>query len=182
MPVRIICCPTVSGFLANCPTIWNHCGILGFSTQKFARIWHPAIDPPFNVGIWKGPDGKGIVAALNVAGYTSPVKERIDLDDKWNERLEENKKSGYSFDYAYYGVGDQGGAPRENDVRHAQGSIRNKDSKFKVVIASSDQMYKDITPEIQAKLPSYTGDLLLVEHSAGSLSSQVYMKRINRKK
>ncbi len=173
--------PDCFGFLANCPTIWNHCGILGFSTQKFARIWHPAIDPPFNVGIWKGPDGKGIVAALNVAGYTSPVKARIDLDDKWNERLEENKKSGYSFDYAYYGVGDQGGAPRENDVRHAQGSIRNSDSKFKVIIASSDQMYKDITPEIHAKLPSYTGDLLLIEHSAGSLSSQAYMKRLNRK-
>lgn len=173
--------PDCFGFTANCPTVWNHCGILGFSTQKFARIWHPAIDPPFNVGIWKGPDGKGIVAALNVAGYTSGVKERIDLDNKWDSRLEENKKNGYSFDYAYYGVGDQGGAPRENDVRHAQGSIRNNDSKFKVVIASSDQMYKDISREVRAKLPSYSGDLLLIEHSAGSLTSQAYMKRLNRK-
>ncbi len=173
--------PDCFGFLANCPTIWNHCGILGFSTQKFARIWHPAIDPPFNVGIWNGPDGKGIIAALNVAGYTSGVKERIDLDERWNDRLEENRKNGYSFDYAYYGVGDQGGAPRENDVRHAQGSIRNSDSRFKVIIASSGQMYKDITPEIRAKLPGYAGDLLLIEHSAGSLSSEIYMKRMNRK-
>lgn len=42
-------------------------------------------------------------------------------------------------------------------------------------------MYKDITPDIRKKLPSYTGDLLLVEHSAGSLTSQSYMKRLNRK-
>ncbi len=173
--------PDCFGFLANVPSIWNHCGLIGFSTQKFAKIWHPAIDPPFNVGIWNGPDGKGIIAALNVAGYTSGVKERLDKDSIWNARLEENKKSGYSFDYAYYGVGDQGGAPRENDVRHAEGSLRNKDSKFKVILSSSDQMYKDITPEIRKKLPTYTGDLLLVEHSAGSLTSEVYMKRLNRK-
>jgi alpha-mannosidase len=48
-------------------------------------------------------------------------------------------------------------------------------------LTASDQMYKDITPEIRAKLPEYTGDLLLIEHSAGSLTSQAYMKRSNRK-
>ena len=42
-------------------------------------------------------------------------------------------------------------------------------------------MYKDITPEIKSKLPIYSGDLLLIEHSAGSLTSQAYMKRMNRK-
>lgn len=173
--------PDCFGFLANTPSIWNHCGLIGFSTQKFAKIWHPAIDPPFNVGIWNGPDGKGIIAALNVAGYTSGVKTRLDKDSIWSARLDENIKHGYSFDYAYYGVGDQGGAPRENDVRHAEGSIRNKDSKFKVILSSSDQMYKDITPGIREKLPTYSGDLLLVEHSAGSLTSEVYMKRLNRK-
>jgi alpha-mannosidase len=173
--------PDCFGFLANVPSIWNHCGILGFSTQKFARVWNPAVPIPFNVGIWNGPDGKGIIAALNVAGYTSGVKVRLDKDSIWNVRLEKNKTDGYSFDYAYYGVGDQGGAPRENDIRHGVGSIRNSDSKFKVVLASSDQMYKDVTPEVRKKLPSYTGDLLLVEHSAGSLTSQAYMKRLNRK-
>jgi alpha-mannosidase len=173
--------PDCFGFLANTPSIWNHCGLIGFSTQKFAKIWNPAIDPPFNVGIWNGPDGKGVIAALNVAGYTSEVKTRLDKDSIWNARLDENIKHGYSFDYAYYGVGDQGGAPRENDVRHAEGSIRNKDSKFKVILSSSDQMYKDITPGIREKLPTYSGDLLLVEHSAGSLTSEVYMKRLNRK-
>jgi alpha-mannosidase len=171
--------PDCFGFLANVPSIWNHCGLLGFSTQKLT--WHAAVPIPFNVGVWNGPDGKGIVAALNVSGYTSPVSVRMDRDSVWNARLDQNIRNGYSFDYAYYGVGDQGGAPRENDVRHAVGSLRQSDSRFKVVLASSDQMYKDITPEIRKKLPVYAGDLLLTEHSAGSLTSEIYMKRLNRK-
>ncbi|MCW0485053.1 alpha-mannosidase, partial [Prolixibacteraceae bacterium A06] len=75
----------------------------------------------------------------------------------------------------------KGGAPRETDVRHAVESLDNPDSKFQVVLSSSDQMYKDITPGIREKLPVYSGDLLLIEHSAGSLTSQAYLKRMNRK-
>ncbi len=172
--------PDCFGFLANMPSIWNHCGLLGFSTQKLT--WRSAVGVPFNVGMWYGPDGKGIVAALNATDYTGYVIPRLDIDDRWNKRLETNmKKNGYSFDYRYYGVGDMGGAPREKDVKNVIGSLNNADSKFKVILTSSDQMFKDITPEIQNKLPRYKGDLLLIEHSAGSLTSQAFMKRMNRK-
>ncbi|MCD6354261.1 MAG: alpha-mannosidase, partial [Prolixibacteraceae bacterium] len=172
--------PDCFGFLANMPTIWNHCGLLGFSTQKLT--WRSAVGIPFNVGIWKGPDDKGIIAALNATSYTSRIEPRLDLDSTWNKRLDDDKaKYGISFDYRYYGVGDQGGAPRESDVKNAVESIHNNDSKFKVLLTSSDQMYKDITPAIRKKLPVYSGDLLLIEHSAGSLTSQAYMKRLNRK-
>lgn len=172
--------PDCFGFLANAPTIWNHCGLLGFSTQKLS--WNSAVGIPFNIGVWNGPDGKGIIAALNATDYTGHVKERLDLDPNWANRLNDNqKKYGFSFDYRYYGVGDEGGAPRESDVKNAIGSLNNTDSKFKVVLSSSDQIYKDITPEIRKKLPVYSGDLLLIEHSAGSMTSQSYMKRMNRK-
>jgi len=172
--------PDCFGFLASVPTIWNHCGLLGFSTQKLT--WHSAAGIPFNVGVWNGPDGKGIIAALNATRYVGHVEPRLDVNSDWNARIEDNKKKyGISFDYRYYGVGDRGGAPRENDVKNAIGSLRNSDSKFKVVLTSSDQMYKDITPELRSKLPVYSGDLLLTEHSAGSTTSQAYMKRANRK-
>lgn len=172
--------PDCFGFLANTPTIWNHCGLLGFSTQKLT--WHSAAGIPFNLGVWNGPDGKGIVAALNALSYTGSVVPRLDRDSIWEKRFAENQsKYGISFDYRYYGVGDVGGAPRERDVKNAVNSLRNNDSKFKVVLTSSDQMYKDITPELRKKLPVYSGDLLLIEHSAGSLSSQAFMKRMNRK-
>jgi alpha-mannosidase len=42
-------------------------------------------------------------------------------------------------------------------------------------------MFKDITPELRVKLPTFAGDLLLTEHSAGSMTSQSFMKRANRK-
>jgi alpha-mannosidase len=172
--------PDCFGFLANAPSIWNHCGLLGFSTQKLS--WNSAVGIPFNVGVWNGPDGKGVVAALNATDYTGRVRERLDLDEGWNKRLDENfKKYGFSFDYRYYGVGDEGGAPRERDVKNAVGSLNQPDSKFKVLLTSSDQLFKDITPEISKKLPVYSGDLLLIEHSAGSMTSQAYMKRMNRK-
>jgi alpha-mannosidase len=42
-------------------------------------------------------------------------------------------------------------------------------------------MFRDITEEQVKRLPEYEGDLLLIEHSAGSITSQSYMKRWNRK-
>jgi alpha-mannosidase len=172
--------PDCFGFLASMPTIWNHCGLLGFSTQKLT--WRAAVGVPFNVGVWNGPDGNGVIAALNATDYTGRIVTRLDLDSAWASRIDGVvKKTGLAFDYRYYGVGDQGGGPRDRDVFNAVGSIRNTDSKFKVVLTSSDQMYKDITPEIRAKLPTYSGELLLIEHSAGSLTSESYMKRANRK-
>ncbi len=172
--------PDCFGFVANLPTILNYSGVKGFSTQKLT--WRSANGIPFNVGVWNGPDDKGVVAALNATDYGGTVVSRLDLDSSWNNRLEKDKlKTGYAFDYRYYGVGDQGGAPRKTDVVHAVGSVNNKDSKFKVLLSSADQMFKDINPEIRNALPTYKGDLLLIEHSAGSTTSQAYMKRLNRK-
>jgi len=172
--------PDCFGFIASLPTILNHCGLLGFSTQKLT--WGSASGIPFNVGVWNGPDGKGVIAALNATDYTGGVSKRLDLDETWDKRISDNlEKYGFSFDYRYYGVGDQGGAPRPNDVKHAIVSLDNADSKFKVLLTSSDQMYKDITPRIREKMPTYSGDLLLTEPSSGSLTSQAFMKRINRK-
>lgn len=172
--------PDCFGFLANLPSILNHCGILGFSTQKLT--WGSASGLPFNVGIWNGPDGKGIIAALNATDYTGHVVPHLDLDSSWNARINKDiKEYGISFDYRYYGVGDCGGAPREQDVKNVIGSLCNETGGIKVILTSSDQMYRDITPEIRKKLPVYSGDLLLIEHSAGSLTSQAYMKRANRK-
>jgi alpha-mannosidase len=173
--------PDCFGFVATMPSVWNHAGLLGFSTQKLT--WRVAIGvPPFNVGLWEGPDGKSLICSLNATDYTGRVVSRLDKDSTWNARLQDDiNKYGLSFDYRYYGVGDVGGAPRDEDAKNAVGSLPQSDSKFKVVLTSSDQIYKDITPEIRSKLPTYSGDLLLIEHSSGSMTSQSYMKRANRK-
>jgi alpha-mannosidase len=46
-----------------------------------------------------------------------------------------------------------------------------------VMEAAADQLFKDITPSMAANLPQYRGDLELINHSAGSLTSQAYHKR-----
>ena len=38
-------------------------------------------------------------------------------------------------------------------------------------------MFNDIKPDMTSRLPTYKGDLELINHSAGSLTSQAYHKR-----
>jgi alpha-mannosidase len=172
--------PDCFGFVATMPSVWSHAGLLGFSTQKLT--WRSTNGVPFNVGVWEGPDGKGLLAALNATSYGSDVVERLDKDKEWTARMKSNiDKYGISFDFRYYGTGDTGGAPKDMAVKNAVESLKHDDSNFKVVLTSSDQIFRDITPALRAKLPTYSGDLLLTEHSAGSMTSESFMKRANRK-
>ncbi|HKY42191.1 MAG TPA: hypothetical protein VJM50_03800, partial [Pyrinomonadaceae bacterium] len=78
--------PDSFGFPASLPSILAHAGLKGFSTQKLtwnssARVGGrgsiqetpPGI--PFNVGYWVGPDGRGVVAALNPGSYGGQIRE-----------------------------------------------------------------------------------------------------------
>lgn len=171
--------PDCFGFPASMPSIWAHCGLLGFSTQKLT--WGSAVGIPFPVGVWEGPDGKGVIAALDPGPYVGAIEGRVDTNPQWAERVQRNgERYGLLADYHYYGVGDTGGAPKQKDVENYTQSAANTDGDFAVVLAASDQMYRDITPTQRARLPRYKGDMLLTEHSAGTLTSQSYMKRWNR--
>ena len=55
------------------------------------------------------------------------------------------------------------------------------DGPVHVISASAEQMFLDITPAEAARLPHYTGEMELTNHSAGSLTSQAYQKRWLRK-
>src|SRR6185437_11271681 len=78
--------PDCFGFPASLPSILNHAGIKGFSTQKLSSGWQPAPHVggpdspeqtpegiPFNVGLWEGTDGSSVIAALNPLSYGSEV-------------------------------------------------------------------------------------------------------------
>jgi len=171
--------PDCFGFQAHVPSALAHAGLKGFSTQKLS--WGSAAGIPFNIGRWIGPDGNGVVAALNATDYGGEVKKRLDTTTYWVNRVMENgKKFGVYADYRYYGVGDVGGAPRDEDVKNAVGSLDQPDKKINVYLSSSDQLFLDLTEDQKKQMPSYSGDLLLTEHSSGSLTSQAYMKRWNR--
>jgi alpha-mannosidase len=171
--------PDCFGFQASLPSLLAHCGLKGFSTQKLT--WGSAVGIPFNVGVWEGPDGRSIVAALNPLSYTSSIDHDLSHDADWQNRIEQNgKQSGVYVDYHYYGTGDRGGAPKESSVQWLEKSIAGG-GPVQVISSTSEQMFVDLTPQQIAKLPRYKGDLLLTNHSAGSLTSEAYIKRWNRK-
>ena len=225
--------PDCFGFPASLPTILAHAGVKGFSTQKLSSGWQPAPlvggpdSPertpqgiPFNVGLWKGPDGETVLAAFNPLGYTSRV--RYDLskrptnpnDVDWVSRIAlDGEVTGVFADYHYVGTGDTGGATDEESVKlleaivsHGEavlpkagyalggeftqvalGPVLNEgtrvqmgDGPITVLETRADQIFRDITPQMQSRMPTVTGDLELINHSAGSLTSQAYHKRWNR--
>jgi alpha-mannosidase len=171
--------PDCFGFPASLPSVLAHCSIKGFSTQKLS--WGSAVGIPFNVGVWQGIDGQGVLAALNPTAYTSRVTDDMSHDPTWIARLDDDvKRTGVGVDYRYYGTGDRGGAPAEASILNMEKSVHGG-GPVRVVSATSDQMFRDITPAQRAKLPVYKGELLLTWHSTGSITSQGYMKRWNRK-
>lgn len=211
--------PDCFGFPASLPSILAHMGLRGFSTQKLTwgsawsgggpgSIEETPAGIPFNVGFWRGPDGRGIIAAFNPGSYGGQIREDLSKSPAnadpasrnnpvdWPRRVQLNGKvSGLFTDYHYYGTGDTGGAPREDSVRMMEAIVSRDptlvpgqvpvrtvgDGPLKVISATAEQMFLGIRPDQTARLPLYQGDLLLTNHSAGSITSQTYQKRWNRK-
>lgn len=232
--------PDCFGFPASLPTILAHAGVKGFSTQKLSSAWQPAPKVggpgspeetpegiPFNVGVWEGPDGETVLAALNPGGYGSRIRtdlsktppppqaqtqgrRRQEQETDWPKRIDiDSKATGVFADYHYVGTGDIGGAVDEESVKLLEATVtqgeavtpppgwgfrlpstavdvegtpvRMGDGPVRVISSAADQMFLDIKPEMQTKMPRYKGDLELINHSAGSLTSQAYHKRWNRK-
>ncbi len=244
--------PDCFGFPASLPSILAHAGVKGFSTQKLNSNWQPSPKVggpgspeqtpegiPFNVGLWTGPDGKSVVAALNPGSYNGSVytdlskeppppspppqltnEEKARLtpqqlravqrprttEPDWVKRIDlDGKVTGVYADYHYVGTGDVGGAPQEASVKLLEAIVDKKETvlpqqpRFRflksepapalgpsvrvgegpvhVIESAADQMFNDITPQMTARMPQYKGDLELINHSAGSLTSQAYHKR-----
>ena len=218
--------PDCFGFPTSLPSILNHMGLKGFSTQKLTwgsaapgggpgSIENTPAGTPFNVGFWEGPDGRGVIAAFNPGSYVGQIREDLSTSPfiadpnarnnpvDWPKRVDLNGKvSGLFTDYHYYGTGDTGGAPREDSVKlleaivtrgsvllppsqaSAQANLvetRVGNGSLRVLSANSEQMFLDIKPDQMSRLPRYKGDLELTNHSAGSITSETYQKRWNRK-
>lgn len=132
-------------------------------------------------------------------------QERYQRD--WAARVEHNGEvSGLYTDYHYYGTGDTGGAPREESVKRLEAiitkgtasiapagyvqmgrmhpdwpAVQVGDGPVHVISSRADQMFLDISPAETVRLPHYTGEMELTNHSAGSLTSEAYQKRWLRK-
>ena len=236
--------PDCFGFPASLPSILAHAGIKGFSTRNLSANWQPAphvggpdspektpLGIPFNVGLWIGPDGKSVIAALNPLSYGSNVTYDLSktppappaanpggrggrggLLEDWPKRVQiDGDVTGIFADYHYVGTGDVGGSPQPDSVRVMEDIVTKKmdappqpriggrggqpaapsppagppiqygDGPLKVEWSNADQLFKDMIACCSLeRLPKYQGDLELINHSAGSLTSQTIHKRWNR--
>lgn len=145
---------------------------------------------------------------LNAMKYERAQEESERYQGDWAARVLNNgKATGLFTDYHYYGTGDVGGALREESVKRLEAIVTGGETDLPpmgsgyfvggqhpawpevqvghgpvhVISSAADQMFLDITPEEAAKLPRYTGEMELTNHSAGSLTSQGYQKRWIRK-
>jgi alpha-mannosidase len=170
--------PDCFGFSYTMPTWGAHCGINGFSSQKLS--WGGAIAIPFNIGVWKGPDGASIIAALNPGSYTSTISSDLSNDSGWLTTINAlGDTYGVYAGYKYFGTGDTGGAPSSGSCSWLEQSIAGS-GPITVDSAASDQLYNDITAAQKAALPVYDGELLMRIHGTGCYTSQAAMKRWNR--
>ncbi len=172
--------PDCFGFPANMPTVMAHCGINGFSSQKLT--WNSAVGIPFEIGMWQGPDGEEVACALNPCKYDSHLKLPIHFNPVRLKRLQRlGETTGVWKSFQYYGVGDIGGSPTEGSVKRAIRSIRRKSKHLVVRQGAADRFFDELTDDEKAGLERYQGDLLLTNHSAGTLTSAAIMKRWNRR-
>ena len=133
------------------------------------------------------------------------LSQRERQEPNWVERINlDGKVSGLYADYHYVGTGDIGGATQESTVKLLEAIItksntvlptqplpefmrtvapapgqpvRVGEGPVTVIEATADQLFRDIPPGDADRLPTVEGDLELINHSAGSLTSQAYHKR-----
>lgn len=191
------------GFRWSLPSIAAHMGLTGFSTQKLqwgvgtpiihedGSVTRPMPDKEavrMDLGRWIGPDGNSILGSFIGNDYTlkferDPEERPIHDRKEYLEKIEHNEKyAGVPAHMMYFGTGDYGGSATDESARYLNDAVaQNGDDKdFEVIAASTDQIFKDMTPEDIEGLPVYTGNLH-IPHGFGTLTSHAINKRWNRK-
>ncbi|MEG2001630.1 MAG: glycoside hydrolase family 38 C-terminal domain-containing protein [Clostridia bacterium] len=171
--------PDCFGFGYALPSIAAHSNLLGFSTQKLA--WGSAYGTPFDIGIWRGVNGKSVFASFNPHDYTYSFKKIRDWDFV-QKKLAENEKYDLNLTSVYHGVGDQGGAVEEKSVIVMENEMAQNDKEnIKILSTSSDQLFKDLECMKNQKLPVWDNELIMQNHAVGGYTSRAIGKRWNRK-
>lgn len=175
--------PDCFGFGWALPSIANHANLKGFSTQKLS--WGSAYGVPFDIGVWQGVNGKPVFASLDAKSYCTVFK-KVRTNDTLTKKLNKNMKD-YQLPctFAYHGVGDVGGAPKEDSVRTVCSEIAsNASNEIKVLSSSVCDFFDDLSSLSVVdigRLPKWNNELLMTNHGAGSYTSRGFSKRCNRR-
>ena len=175
--------PDCFGFGWALPSIINHAGLKGFSTQKLS--WGSAYGRPFDIGIWYGVDGKPAFASIDALSYCTTfkkIREKKDIADKLNNNI---TRYNFPWTFAYHGVGDVGGAPKEESVKTVATEMALNDiSDVKILSSTPTEFFEDMAKLDSAdlgRLPTWSNELVMSTHGVGSYVSRAFSKRCNRR-
>jgi alpha-mannosidase len=177
--VRDLFLPDCFGFGWAWPSIAAHCSSSGFSSQKLSKD-RGAIAIPFPLGVWEGPDGAELVAALDPGGYGEPLAGDPASDPETLAQLRRNGSAGVWRVLRYFGIGDTGGAPDRRSLRRLDESVAAR-GHLRVECGAAGTLFDALGAAEIARLPRHRGELLLSLHATGGYTSQAAMKRWNRR-
>ncbi len=172
--------PDCFGFGWALPTIASHCGLASFSSSKFVKWMAPA-EIPFELGVWEGPDGGSLVAALRPEGYGEGLAEDLSGAERFVERLDALwRATGVAVGLKYVGLGDRGGALDAESMGWLERSLTGG-GPVRVVLAGPERLARELPVRQAEGLPRHRGELLLPTHGTGCWTSQLAAKRWNRR-
>jgi alpha-mannosidase len=168
--------PDSFGFPVTLPTLAAHVGGTGFSTQKLG--WGSSVGIPFHVGVWEGIDGSPLPSVLHAGPYDWKLRRDVSQNEGlWQMIRQQQDATGFGVGFRYFGVGDIGGAPEESTVAWIARAVREGEGRLPVLFASSSDIFAEMTPAHQARLPRYRGELLMQRHGTGSYTSYSPIKQ-----
>src|SRR5487761_636380 len=192
--------PDCFGFTADLPSILAAAGIKGFSTQKLtwgssAPVGGPdspedtPVGTPFNVGVWIGPDGHSVLAALNPESYSGGVSYDLTRSKRppdvrnfidWPKRVNlDGKVSGVFADYHYYGTGDIGGSPDENSVKLVEEMVTKSVGSLPVQSRNEDGEDENASaPPSAPQIRMGTGPLHIVSSDADQMFKDILAQHL----
>ncbi len=174
--------PDCFGFGYALPSVMRHANLKGFTTQKLS--WGSAYGIPFDIGKWYGVDGNYVYGNCNPGAYDKTLKN-IRENEFVYKKLNDNEQFDLPLTAVFHGVGDRGGAPKEESVKNVCDEIKaNGTSDTEVLSAPADKIFRDIDalPEdIKQKLPVWNNELVMTNHAVGGYTSRAIGKRWNRR-
>ncbi len=167
--IRVAWLPDVFGFAWTLPQILHDAGIRSFFTSKL--IWQTRLPFPHNVFWWESPDGS------RVLGYQTPgLYNNVDV-------YEVNKQATRFFDgtsigcfLAPFGEGDHGGGLREELVE----AVHRNPYPVQMRFGNAHEYFDNLERLLPASTPVVRDELYLNTHR-GTLTTQAFMKRANRR-
>ncbi len=174
--------PDCFGFGYALPSIMHHANLKGFTTQKLS--WGSAYGIPFDLGKWYGVDGNFVYGNTNPGAYDKTLK-KVRENEFTEKKLVENEQYDLPITAVFHGVGDRGGAPKEESVKNVCEEIKNNDTNdIEVLSAPADKIFHDLDAmpeEIKQKLPVWNNELVMTNHAVGGYTSRAIGKRWNRR-